>query len=502
MRSRGGALSLRITAQHLLENLASDLYADHGASLWEIIRNGVCACFPGSEWVPGTGRVEISLERTHPLSPDTVSLLVVDRGRGFTADDMDRFVHIGPSLADSKKNPSGQYGGAAQKRIGRFAALALNELCYEQGDPSTGFFVLTRTASERNVTLIPLIPAHVERDQGMQIRTLSEDAPELGLLRNQRGSFTAVLIQNSVFSSLAEIRDAVAYRIPRKHDQMFELLIGKEKMYPPALASRVNVISESGIEIHVDVSQSGEGIWFTDAATGLRVASGAQFHLALPFPFGMRELTGDVFIPGLLAHQDTSRAGLSARYLKSQEWKNHCLYLSSQAERLKALLGEEERLRGTPVQKSVADFVRQLHSAFGVPDIKGDVDTTFNYKKDREKKERDTEKDSEGGSDRKEKSRYSSSSRRIGKAVRIGTRDYVLISRHLGPLLFAQAEEGVLYVNAGTYKPLPTRQEARDEHIINAILFAAAAEQNQGATFFDVQQQVGEWRMAIFGGLS
>jgi HSP90 family molecular chaperone len=119
----------RITAQLLLSILGGELYASHDYSLWEIVRNAVCACMPNTkQWVAGAGDVEIFLQK-HPFT-DAVCLVILDHGRGFTTDGFERFFTLGASVEDLLLNPEGMHGGASQKRIGRFAALALNLRCF------------------------------------------------------------------------------------------------------------------------------------------------------------------------------------------------------------------------------------------------------------------------------------------------------------------------------------------------------------------------------------
>src|SRR3989338_10851190 len=91
-------------------------------------------------WQPKAGRVEVHLVRNHPMSPKGLTLVVRDRGSGFTAPKIDLFCNIGQSLADMQRG-SGSHGGAAQKRIGRFAALALNRGCVEDRNPDAGFYL-------------------------------------------------------------------------------------------------------------------------------------------------------------------------------------------------------------------------------------------------------------------------------------------------------------------------------------------------------------------------
>ena len=99
-----GEWELEIGARHLTENLASELYSDRGACLWEVVRNGFCACMPSDDmWIPERARVEISLAKNHPLAPKSTALVVLDYGCGFTDPRIKKFRKIGRSCDDPRE---------------------------------------------------------------------------------------------------------------------------------------------------------------------------------------------------------------------------------------------------------------------------------------------------------------------------------------------------------------------------------------------------------------
>jgi len=505
-------MRLRITAEMIMSILASDLYIDPSWSLWEIVRNAICAHMKNSkEWVPGVGHVEIYIDKEHPMLPGN-TLVILDHGRGFTKDDIERFCHLGPSLEDLKNNPGGGNGGASQKRIGRFAALALNSKCYHGKDPKSGFYVFTRTADFGEVTIIPMIPADIERDQGMMPCRIDPNANELGFLKGIRGSFTAIVIPNSMYSSYEEIRHDLKWRLPRKKDQAFKMVVGGEKLLPPPLASRVNIASpDNSIEIHADrASDTDEdgGIWFADKQSGLRVAKAKFISAALPHPYGVSELVGDIFVPNILSNQDTSRFSLTGRYLRGKDWKRVVKFLHSQSDKLRAILGEDEDSRNSPIKETLSGVSSFFTRVWGKPDVEDfgwDGADAFG-RGGKTKPPKDPAEDPDDKIRKKPITRSGDvktggekpPQKHRGSAIKIGDHTFIMAPNGLDARTFAQVEGNKLWVNERGYQLLPPRKEARDEHVMNAILSAVAQSLYPDSVSYALQW-VGDRRLELLG---
>ena len=225
---------LKMTAQFLRANLSLELYPDYSSMLWEIVRNAACACMPDRKvWTPGVGDVEIFLAE-HPVAKGAESLIVLDHGRGLTPIDKRRYCgYIGATMEDLAENPSGHNNGAGQKRQGRLAAIGCN--ANAEDDLNEGYYVFSRTSGGEQITFIAVIPALFEKNQGFAPLLLDKDDPMSQFFANVRGSFTAIVIPHTVFSSYEEIRNALRWRMPRKPEQAFKLVIGGKKLEPPPL---------------------------------------------------------------------------------------------------------------------------------------------------------------------------------------------------------------------------------------------------------------------------
>lgn len=363
----GQVLDLTITGKHLLANLANDLYSNHGDCLWELVRNSVVACMLPDKWDPKRAHVEVNLHKNHSLAPNTLALEVFDKGCGIP---LPRLKTIGPSIGEGRN-----FHGAAQKRIGRFAGLALNSRCYEDEDIETGFYIMTRTTSEGPVTLVSMIPALLEARKPV-ISTIDPDSIELGPRRGTKGTFTSIVVPYSVFKSNGEIRDALCWKIPRKEALMFKLAVDGKELGPPPLASRIvdGQDVHLGVEAYIDKfdgdEATGEGIWLTDAATGLRVAFAPHISPSyLPYPLWRTDLIGDIFAPGLLENQDASRSSLNSKFFKSTQWKKTVGFLCAKiVPAVKALLGDTDVFhKNNAVERTALDFVNLCNKAFGSP---------------------------------------------------------------------------------------------------------------------------------------
>lgn len=478
----------RITARHLLDNLAGDLYRNLADSLWELVRNAVVACMPGTEWVPGTGHVEIDIIPNHPLAPKSRALVILDHGSGITEPSIKRYCHLGAALDDTQV----AYSGAAQKRIGRFAAYALNRDCMEHGDVSTGFYILTRTSNDGPVTYVAMIPEEIEQEQGVTPQIKSGTCTELGPYKGIKGSFTAIVIPNPVFSSLEEIREALKYRLPRKPQQAFKLLVGGKILHPPKLESGVTCANDTlGIQVFVDklVKKDEEGgIWLVDAHTGLRVAKAASLGTQfIPNPFFRPDLVGDIFIPNLLVNQDTSRSSLSPRFLRSKEWKKVTAYLVGQvAPLLKALLGDEDTFGKDAISKIVSQLADDFTKAFGPPDksivgptIESDYNPTGNQGTGGSGSNgsgKGSGGHGGGGGGKPTGTPGGTQTKKRLIPVKIGDKTYLLGAKSDDDRILATVDvKGqVIWVNHH-YSGLPSTQAARRQHFVDMLLQAVGA---------------------------
>ena len=497
-----------LTARHILENLATDLYQSWKDCLWEIVRNGVCACFPGTDWVPGVGFVEITLVENHPLAPRSTALVILDHGTGFTDPSIKRFCHIGPSLDDTKQFGRGLHHGASQKRIGRFAAFALNRRCVEDEDTDSGFYILTRTSSEGPVKFVSMIPSEIERKEGVEPREISPQSTEMGPLRGIKGSFSAIIIPNPVVKNYEEIREALKWRIPRKPGLMFKLLIGGKQLNPPSLDSRVVVAEKTGsIEAYLDRipdRTEAAGIWLCDAETGLRVVFCPRLgHLLIPEPLWRTDLVGDIFIPDLLAHQDTARRSLNGKFLGGRKWKAHCAYLLAHvAPKARALVKKEDEFGSDAFTRLVKEFAEQCQEVFGPPEhSNGGTPWDHETAARKEGSGEGTKRPGAGGGGGEKPSRQPDSENKETRPrswpIRIGDQDYVLSKRALDPRFLAQVDgnnKRVIYLNERGYAAMPRGQSAQVEHFLLKVL-EAVGQAMHGSDPVAVTQFVAERRL-------
>jgi hypothetical protein len=511
---------MRVGAHHLLENLSQDLYSDWGASLFEIVRNGLVASMPRDVWAPKDALIEIFFEENHPLAEDGRVLVILDHGTGFTEESIDKFTSIGRSAEEKEDLPhngekrSREKLGVAQKRIGRFASLGLNKRSL-QFDVTTGFFVLTRVDDRGPVTLVRMIPIEIEETMALPVQELDPNSPELGKLAGIKGSFSAVVIPYPVFETNEEIAEALRWRLPRKQELAFPLRIGGKKFGPPALASKVVIGQQRGGQIEVYIERvngdTREGIWLTDADTGLRVGKASEIRASfLPYPLYREDLRGDIFIPGLLAQQNTSRSGLLPRYLASADWRKVASFLSAHvAPAVKALMGDDDTFGKNPMTKSVMSFVARCNEVYGLPEVPHGPVEPWPLGDDVEKPE-DFAGETDGDNDPDKPKLGNRESRRKSKITnrkekprvvpfRVGDFTYILSQRANNPAIFAEvAQNGqVLYLNP-SYDAAPTTREARDEHTILRML-EAIAQHKCPEDIRMMREFIGEKRRELFG---
>jgi len=473
-RKRLPVLGLRITAHHLMENLSVGLYKDPGDCLFELVRNGVTACMNG-KWDPKRGNLDIRLVEKHPLSPKSKALVILDHGRGFTDGDIAAYCTIGRAIGD---NPDGSLHGAAQKRIGRFAAFSLNSGCVD-GDVNTGFYILTRTSQSGNVRYIPMILSQIEMKQGLEPCLVDDTCAEMGPLKGIKGSFSAIVIPNSVFRSGDEIRDSIKWKLPRKQSLMFRLSIDGKLMSPPSLAPTecgANGDFDAFIGRTPDSDQDG-GIWIADANTGFRVAYAPQLGPTVwDYPLWERKLTGDIFVPGALAAQDTGRSRLVAKFFRSRVWQRLQAYLVKDVvPKARALLGDEDSFTGKGPSKDLMKFIALCNEVYGNPDpVRGDDDTVGQEGNRNPRPSGETPENPDHPVTDNPPSETKPKRRRT-TPLRIGDRTFMVSKRPLDPMVLAQVDPTngtVIHFNEDGYAALPGREEARGEHVALMVLHA------------------------------
>ncbi len=350
-------------------------------------------------------------------------------------------------------------------------------------DPESGYFAVTRATQSGPVKVLSVIPSEIERKRAIPGQVLDSNAPELGFLKGIKGTFMAVVIPNPVYETAPEIRKGLEWRLPRKRGQSFKLYVCGQLVSPPALASRV-VAQHGEVEIFADIRKANDpaGMWFTDKESGLRVAEARRIAFALPHPYDALELTGDIFVPNLLANQDTSRGGLSAEYLKSGEWRWGVLKaLALHSSKLRSLLGLEEGST-SPMQESLTDVTKLFNNIFGPPEtdlpfLPGAVmeDVTTEPKSTSGSRSRGEGLQKGTGVPREGTAPPAERKRPMGTAIRIENTTYVMSPNALDPRIFAEVDNtGRMWVNMRGYALIPTTKEAKREHVISCLLMAVA----------------------------
>lgn len=472
-----------ITASLLIDGLSGGLYKDEGQCLMELVRNGLNACMVGSNsWHPERGKIEIKLVKSHPLSPHNgPALIVLDRGSGMTETGLRNFCGVGASMEYLREKNISRATGSAQKNMGRLAALALNVHCLRGEDYfekiKHGYHVLTRTAPNGEVRYIPVIPEDVERMQRFDLnRFISPADTQMGPLKNIPGSFTAIVIPTPVFRNEAHIYEALKWHLPRERNKMFQLRVGEEEVQPPALESTVIVSSRDGeFKAYLgkgDVSSG--GIWLCDSKTGFRVADCRDMMHQLPEPLWFIDLVGDIFAPGLLAHQNSARSALHSQFTRrsNPEWKRIYAFLfGTVAPAARGLLERE------PIEGEVAEvtnkILQSLKDCYGDPDAEEEERKQEEKIHPRPKKPRSSEGEEGEEDEEKEEEKEKRPNIRRVYPFRVGSREYRLYRTTLPDNLYCQKSPSggsIIMVNDLNYKGLPKGAAAQWEHCMTRLL--------------------------------
>ena len=452
----------QMSAQFVADMLGADLYRDTGACLWELVRNGACACMPDSrKWSPEKVRVEVSLDDRHPLAavPGTKTLVVVDHGCGFTKPNLEAFFMIGP------EGDGTNHRGAAQKRIGKFAAFALNRAVAERNYGS-GFYILSRTSSTGDVLFLEVTPDSVSKNQTSS-RYLSADSAELGGYRNVQGSFTALVVPNVVFETTEQVRNALRWYLPRKQNHAISVTVGRQKLAAPELCTTTGWFGEIEAFLGRRKAQDGEGgIWLADAVTSLRCAHAPAMGVHLPYPLGRPDLEGDIFIPGLLENQGTDRSGLRPQFLRSKAWKERIFPVLQLkvAPLATQLLGEDDVFQDTSLHdRAIREIAELFNDRWG----KDSVPPPHGSRPHRPPSGSGARPSGPGPDDGTEKS-----DRPRGILISIGGTTYrVRKALNLDPFIYAELNDRTaeIFVNE-KYRALPNTNQAMREHVTMQFL--------------------------------
>ena len=476
--------------------LGSDLYTDYGRCAAEGYRNGAVACMRGDDdWDPKRIAVDLAVVQRHPLTGGRV-LMITDHGSGFTKADIERFCVIG-----SDGEGSTRHGGAAQKRVGRFALLALSRR--ERTDRM--FIILTRTSATGPVTMVEITPTALTAAR-VQPQRLAVDAKELGTLANHRGSFSAIIIPDPVFVTNEELQTAIAPYLPRKGDDCGATTIGGKPFVPPPLANAIALKPPRAPNVEAYLARSPKGtsggIWLVDATTGFRVGFGPNVGARLPYPLARPDLEGDIFLPGLLAQQDTSRGGLAHRFLASKAWQRlHDLLVAEVCESARGLLEEDDVIERSSVGRTLAGFRDLFIRAFGAPKG-GDLDIDAppppgigpRNPKDPPPGPRPPRGPATGGG---------GPHKRRSFRWNIGNREWIITSTRDDPDVFAVARlqpdgaTGIVYTN-NAYDLHPRAKGANEEHVLLQLL-AAVARADHPYDAAAAAKLVAEWRRTLIG---
>ncbi len=472
-------MHLAVSALHLVDGLGSGLYEDVGQRVMELVRNGLVASMPDSnKWEPKRAKIEILFVQNHRLAPkNCATLIVLDHGSGMTDAGFQRyFGWLGTPLSELRKyKGKGSFQGASQKGIGRLAALALNERCLDDDIEvriSNGYYILSRTQAEGDVRFVPVIPEEAEVSGFNTRRLVSPNSTEMGPLKGIEGSFTAVVIPTPVFSSSQEIYDAIRWHLPRERDKMFSLTIGGKDALPPPLETSVNITSPDGryrARIGANKDERGEGLWLCDEVTGFRVASCQKIGRLLPEPLWFPDLSGDIFAPNLMRHQNTSRSSLNKEFTRkrNKEWEQLTMFLIRQVVPAAQQLVERDTITGDAAE-ALDDVVDMFNQRFGEPEE--------DLKPSRPK---DGNSSGTKPSTGNPTSRGTATAPQFRRHISIKVKDDVYLlyrGQNLGPFEYAQVninDPRMIIVNVrGGYRALPDQKLSRREHCLMQVLGA------------------------------
>ncbi len=347
---------LKTSGRVYRDQLAGKMYGRIGC-IMELVRNG---------WAAGMARdperatrwnhreaaeIEIWLEKG--------TLLIMDRGLGFTPLDLERFFHFGPKRDEPLRN-----GGGNQNQMGRMAALGLSGA--RDGEAIAHW--LTRTAATGPVTQLTISERLLEAEIGAEERTLSADDPLLGRYRGIRGSFTVVVIPSPIVTA-KELFEKLPARLPRGADRAVKIALNGEPLSAPRV-SGTPIALGSGMQtafLHAEAATEGneDGIALCDEDSGLPICFLPEVRVKI-HPLNRPDVTGYLRYPGLLAHMESSRKGLDSGYWESEEGAAlYRLLTSRQArQRIDELVGDRTAAHGKAAE-TFKEVCELFVAAFG-----------------------------------------------------------------------------------------------------------------------------------------
>jgi hypothetical protein len=437
----------------------------------ELVRNGGDAYMRKGEWNPSKVRIEI-LFGAHDLSPGSNALIVVDHGSGMTEPKLEKYFRLGE---DEDEGDSAASTGSSQMGIGRLAAFSLNRDCV-RGNRNLRFYVLTRTQPTGPVMFIPMIPANLRTNCDTEIDTIDPNSAEMGPLKGIKGSFTAIVIPNTVFKSSREVRDALVRYLPRKQKLMFDLKIDDRQVHAPELPKTICSPKEGAVvDAFIGKVTSGQegGIVICDKLTGLPVDFAPDIgRVHMPSVLCRTDVYGAIFVQDGLARQDAGRGGLNKRFLESKPWIQAMGYLEKNVvPDVQAMLGEDELFDDVKTRKELLAFAERCHAVYENPEEREEpawtrISTTEKTAPAKTRVVGGKTRDG-GGGERKGLTAI---------PLRIGDRTYDLCRQNNSLNVMAEVDRlgEAIFFNP-KYGSFPTTKEARAEHIAMGIFLAIGA---------------------------
>ncbi len=355
-------LKLNIGEDFWAEQLARKLYSPFGCVL-ELVRNGWAAGMPCIEGEATRWRhedaapVEIQFVTGHPLDTGRGVLLIMDRGKGITPYNRERFCTLGSQAKTAINN-----GGANQNRMGRMSALGLN------ADKNGGALWLTRDVPRGPVTRLRLTPSMLGRNVGAEMGQISPNDPLLGPYRNFEGTFTVVVIPNPTITAEAIFKE-MPWALPRRADRRLHVSVNGIAVEPIPPPNNATFLTGGGRSVLLDVgpytgNDERSGIALCDEDSGLAVDSLTNVHVHV-HPLNRNDVIGCVFYPGLLAQMTSDRKRLRREFWDTEEGKKLLKLLTSTRARDHvnqiATKGEPVRGKGAQVFKEICDRLLRVY---------------------------------------------------------------------------------------------------------------------------------------------
>jgi len=174
---------------------------------------------------------------------------------------------------------------------------------------------------------------------------------------------------------------------------------------------------------------------------------------------------------------------------------------------VRGLLGEGEPKARSPARSAMARIVEMCNRAFGPPenlpgeaDVKGTLDPTEYTKKPSRPRVGVTHdnptRGTGGGTSGTRTTTKKEKKERPLVCIKIGDRTYRVLSGRVDERTVAEISCGSIIVN-DAYGGFPSRREARDEHLLNAVLLAVAHNLKDDQPLEFLQEMVYDWRKVL-----